>query len=179
MVLELVSLKIGSMSKFAIFCVLLGLAGCITYSRDDYPMPAKRYEPPAAQTQPAPRPSEVYVPKEPKSREVHTTPASPAVIALLNEAQGERSAGQLDAAEATLERAIRIQPKNARLWHEMASLRLEQSKPRLALDLARKSNSLASGDRDLKRKNWRIIAEAKQLLGDSEGAARALEEADR
>lgn len=167
------------MHKILIFSVLLSLVGCMTYPRGEYSIPPKPYEPPAAQTRPAPPPRQIYVPKEPTFREVPTASVPPAVIALLNEAEDERSSGQLDAAEATLERAIRIQPKNARLWHEMASLRLEQSKPRLALDLARKSNALAAGNRELKRQNWRIIAEAKQLLGDSEGAARALEEADR
>jgi tetratricopeptide (TPR) repeat protein len=121
----------------------------------------------------------VYVPKEPSVREAPAVQSPPAVIALLDAAESERQSGRLDSAVATLERAIKIQPRNARLWHEMAALRLEQEQPGLALDLARKSNALASGDRALKQENWRIIAQAKQLLGDPEGAARALEEAER
>jgi tetratricopeptide (TPR) repeat protein len=165
--------------NFLIFSALIGLPACGGYQQVYRPPPREPYRPPEAQTQPAPPPPEVYVPKEPRIHEVPAPPSSPAVIALLDAAESERQSGQLDAAVATLERAIKIQPRNARLWHEMAKLRLEQSKPRLALDLARKSNALASGDRDLKRENWRIIGEAKHLLGDPEGAARALEEADR
>jgi tetratricopeptide (TPR) repeat protein len=166
--------------KLLIIVALMSLASCTGYQQRTYHPPQKEpYRPPAAETRPATPPSEVYVPQEPRVHEVQAAPAPPAVIALLDAAESERQSGQLDSAVATLERAIKIQPRNARLWHEMAELRLEQSKPRLALDLARKSNSLASGDRALKRKNWRIIAEAKHLLGDPDGAARALEEADR
>ncbi len=169
----------NQLRKWWILLIFAGLAACTSYPRTDRPAVTKPYEPPAAKVRPAVPPPRVYVPDEPRIHEVPAAPSSPAVIALLDAAENERLSGQLDSAVATLERAIKIQPRNAKLWHEMAKLRLEQTNPRLALDLARKSNALASGDRALKRENWRIIAEASQLLGDSEGAARAREEADR
>ncbi|MCI0668185.1 MAG: tetratricopeptide repeat protein [Methylococcaceae bacterium] len=168
--------------KLPIVLALVSLAACTSYERPLAPPHKERYrppEPPAAETRPATPPAEVYVPKEPSVHEVPAVQSPPAVIALLDTAESERQSGRLDSAVATLERAIKIQPRNARLWHEMAALRLEQNQPRLALDLARKSNTLASGDHALKQENWRIIAESKRLLGDPDGAARALEEADR
>ncbi len=170
--------------KIFILLALAGLAACTSYQRAYYPpsndpLPKQPDRAPAAQTRPATPPPEVHVPKAPSVHEVPAAPSPPAVIALLDAAEIERQSGQLDLAVATLERAIRIQPRNAMLWHQMAVLRLEQDKPRLALDLARKSNTLASGNRALKRENSRIIAEAKRLSGDLEGAAKAREEADR
>ncbi len=101
----------------------------------------------------------------------------PAVLALMNEAEASRTQGNFDTAVAKLERALRIQPRNAALWHELASVRLQQHKPRLAEDLARKSNTLARHDRALKRKNWELIARARHLQGNEEGAQEAEQKA--
>ena len=98
---------------------------------------------------------------------------SPAVLALLTEADRQIGSGQIDNAAATLERAIRIKPKSAQLWHKMAQLRLQQHQPGQAENLAKKSNVLAHGDRDLIRRNWSLIAEARRQKGDAQGAAEA------
>jgi tetratricopeptide (TPR) repeat protein len=99
--------------------------------------------------------------------------APPAVLALMSEAEESRTEGNFDAAAAKLERALRIQPRNAVLWHELASVRLQQHKPRLAEDLAKKSNALARHDYALKRKNWALIARGRRLQGDDEGELEA------
>jgi len=99
--------------------------------------------------------------------------ASPAVLALMSEAEASRTQGSFDTAAAKLERALRIQPRNAALWHELASVRLQQHKPHLAEDLAKKSNALVRHDRALKRKNWELIAQARRLQEDAEGAQEA------
>jgi predicted Zn-dependent protease len=91
----------------------------------------------------------------------------------MREAEVNRTGGQLDNAAATLERAIRIQPRNCTLWHELARVRLQQHQPGLAEDLAKKSNVLAQGNRALIQKNWAIIAEARRQRGDAQGAAEA------
>jgi len=97
----------------------------------------------------------------------------------MSEAESDRRVGNLDSAVATIERALRIQPRNATLWHQLAAMRMDQDKPRLALDLAKKSNTLVGGNRELMRKNWLLIADARRMLGDAAGAERALLEADR
>jgi hypothetical protein len=45
---------------------------------------------------------------------------------LLDTAEQRASAGHLDSAAATLERALRLEPQNPLLWHRLARLRLQQ-----------------------------------------------------
>lgn len=99
--------------------------------------------------------------------------SSPAVLALLDEAEADRQQGNLGSAVANIERALRIQPRNASLWHRLAEIRLEQNQPKLAENLARKSNILAGSDLGLIQKNWQLIASAQRLLGNVEAADEA------
>lgn len=102
-----------------------------------------------------------------------------AVLALLDQAQMQGAAGQLEAAGASLERALRIEPRNPVLWHELAQVRLDQGQYRQAENLAAKSNALAGADKRLRSENWRIIGEARSRLGNSQGAQTAFERAER
>lgn len=97
-----------------------------------------------------------------------------AVIALLDRAQRDAGAGRADAAGATLERALRIEPRNARLWHELAQLRLAQGQYAQAVALAQKSNSFAGTQRRLQALNWQVIGQARIAQGDAEGGQKAL-----
>lgn len=100
-----------------------------------------------------------------------------AVISLWDNAQSQASHGKLDRAGASLERALRIEPLNPVLWQELARVRLDQGLYRQAENLAHKSNSLAEGNRRLRRNNWTIIGEARAQSGDDQGAANAFERA--
>jgi predicted negative regulator of RcsB-dependent stress response len=101
-----------------------------------------------------------------------------AVIALLNKAQNQSDEGRMDEASANLERALRIEPRNPVLWHELARMRLEQGQYRQAENMAAKSNLLAGTNRYLKAENWHIIGEARNRLGDLQGAREAFEKAE-
>jgi hypothetical protein len=97
-----------------------------------------------------------------------------AVAALLRRAEDQRNRGNLDAATVSLERALRIAPDEPLLWHELAAVRMAQRRPDLVVQLAAKSNALASPqDRQLRGDNWRLIADARRALGDSDGAREA------
>jgi tetratricopeptide (TPR) repeat protein len=109
-------------------------------------------------------------PPEPKE---FAMTAPPAVLALESEIQTSMKSGNYADAAATLERAIRIQPKNPELWHVLAKIRLNQQQPGLAEDLAKKSNLLAKSSPELARSNWDIIAQARRSKGDPSGAAEA------
>lgn len=102
---------------------------------------------------------------------------SKAALQLLAQARQAARSGELDVAEARLERALRIEPRNAVLWHYMAKLRLHQGQYSQAAGLAAKSNSLDRGDRVLQADNWRIIAHARYQAGDLAGAERAQQKA--
>lgn len=107
------------------------------------------------------------IPRVSASRGKFPPLASPPVVALMTDADKSRASGQLDNAAALLERAIRIQPRNAELWHRLAAIRLEQHQPGLARDLARKSSLLAQGDPVLREKNQAIIEAATHVLSNS------------
>jgi Flp pilus assembly protein TadD len=75
------------------------------------------------------------------------------------------SQGRLDLAATTLERGLRIAPKDARLWSQLAEVKLQQQQYGQARSLAAKSNSLAGGNTGLVPKNQWIIDEARRKSG--------------
>lgn len=107
-----------------------------------------------------------------------TVRLSPAVGALVSAANQNSQAGDLELAAASIERAIRIEPRNATLFYKLALLRLKQSKPRLAEDLAKKSALLAATDNTLKKHCWLLIAHAREIQKDFSGAKDARVKAD-
>lgn len=92
---------------------------------------------------------------------------------LLASAQQSVQAGQFSRAEMTLERALRVEPRNPRLWHEMAQVKFGQENFGQAVQFCLKSNSLAGKDTALIRKNWQLMARAYAKLGDMEKAEQA------
>jgi Flp pilus assembly protein TadD len=96
----------------------------------------------------------------------NSTPRSgSAVVALLDNAGQQTRSGNLDAAGAALERALRLEPRNPEVWSRLAGIRLQQSQFDQAINLASKSNTLAGNNPTLVARNNRIIAQAKQQLG--------------
>ncbi len=141
-------------------------------------------EPPAEQPNPtevvAPEPAPVpEAPKEPEALVPLETfpPQSPAIGSLVIAANENTQGGNLDSAVSSIERAIRIEPRNATLYYKLALLRLKQSKPRLAEDLARKAALLAVNDNSLKKHSWLLVANARQLQNNVAGADKAKAEA--
>ncbi|TAM45790.1 MAG: tetratricopeptide repeat protein [Gammaproteobacteria bacterium] len=119
-------------------------------------------------------------PKTPEEK-VASTPVSSsgAVVALADSARTDVAAGNYASASAALERALRIEPRNARLWHELAQLKLKQGDASQAANMAARSNSWAGADKVLRAANWRVIGEAKRALGDETGANAAFDKADK
>ncbi len=148
------------------------------------PPAAPETQPPSLPTPPAPsRAPELSSPPPPPELTPFepieaTVPLSPAVGALVSAAKQNTKAGDLDSAAVSIERAIRIEPRNATLFYKLALLRLKQSKPRLAEDLAKKSALLASTDNTLKKHCWLLIAHAREVQQDFAGAKEARAKAD-
>jgi hypothetical protein len=86
---------------------------------------------------------------------------SKAVKTLLQQAELQRSSGDLTGAAATLERALRIEPESAYVWNRLAHVRAEQGQAGLAGELAAKSNAFAGGDETLERDNDKLIARSR------------------
>ena len=115
----------------------------------------------------------VFAPPPDGTPPATVAPRPPAVIALLDSAGRQEQNGQLENAAATLERAVRVDPRNAMVWYRLARVRLAQGQWQAAANLAAKSNSLAGAEVELQRRNWLLIAEARTRLGDSAGARAA------
>jgi cytochrome c-type biogenesis protein CcmH/NrfG len=100
-----------------------------------------------------------------------------AIAGLMDSARSDVAAGRLANAAASLERALRIEPRNPRLWQELARVRLKQGQYAQAESTAARSNSWAGSDNPLRGENWRLIAQAREARGDAAGARAALEQA--
>ena len=107
----------------------------------------------------APGPAPVEEPPAPPPPE--KTSENIAVAGLMDIARADVAANRLGSAAATLERALRIEPRNARLWHELALVRLKQGDYAQAVSTATRSNTLAGGDSALRTANQRVIEEAR------------------
>jgi len=103
---------------------------------------------------------------------------SPAVVALVGASDRSRKEGDLNAAVVEMERALRIDSRNPTITYKLAQLRLKQSKPQQAEELAGKASLLAGNDLDLKRKSWLLIAEARKLQQNIAGAKQAKAKAE-
>jgi predicted Zn-dependent protease len=142
--------------------LVLATAGCATVVPGPGPVPA-----------PAPLPEAASLPEPAPHAE------NLAIAGLLVGARTDAAAGRLANAAASLERALRIEPRNPRLWQELARVRLKQGDYAQAESTAARSNSWAGSDNALRAENWRLIAHAREARGDAEGARVALEAADR
>jgi predicted Zn-dependent protease len=102
-----------------------------------------------------------------------------AVVSLVDQARTEAAAGRTENAAQSMERAIRLEPKNPRLWQELARLRLTQRDYAQAEQVAMRSNTFTRGDYSIRAENWNIIAQAREARGDIAGARSAREVAKR
>ena len=139
--------------KRLIYVLVLAVAGCATPSG----------QPPAPVGEPgrAPEPSAVPLPAPAPERLPPPRAETTAVAGLMESARADTAAGRLPNAAATLERALRIEPRNARLWHDLAQVRLQQREYGQAEQLAARSNLFVGNDADLRAANQRLIDEAR------------------
>lgn len=127
--------------------------------------PIEQPEPPAVAqpVEPEPPPAAPEPPPAPEPQ------GNQAVVALLDNAANHVVNNELDQAAAALERALRIEPRNATIWHDLGQVRLHQRNYDQAEAMFEKSNSLA-GERALQARNWRMISAARRASGDAAGA---------
>ncbi len=116
----------------------------------------------------------VQYPGTPSRRESVTVPEEgKAAGTLLASARQNVREGQFSQAEMKLERALRVEPRNARLWHEMAQVKYRQKDYDQAVQFCIKSNSLAGKDYGLIQQNWLLMEKAYLELGEPEKAKEA------
>lgn len=140
------------------------------------PPPPPAEEPPADPDEPPPV-TEPEVDPEPE-------PDAPvrggaAVVALQTDADTASAEGEHGRAASLLERALRIEPHNPVLWHNLAVVRYREGDYAQAESMAMRSNRYADGRRSLMQRNWQLIAVARELAGDEAGAGEARQRAER
>ena len=158
--------------RFGLLISLLILAGCGSAERRSEPVDDQStYRP----TMDERRGEPVRLANSASTRQTASKPkqTGSAVKSLMAKAETQARSGQLTSAAATLERALRIEPRNPVLLSRLARTRLALGQHRRAINFATKSNSLAGGNYLLKRNNWKLIAKAKRAMGDAYGAQEA------
>ncbi len=166
------------------------LAACVAQPTvPTRPESTQQTQPPAlppttapAETLPPLQPTQPPVRQQPSAESFPKTLAAagtgPAVLALARQAQTFRNAGRPQDALGQYERALRIEPKNAFVWQAMAETHLALHNVEQAESAARKSNSLARGNPWLELGNWRVIASALAVYGNTPAAQAARTRAD-
>ncbi|HDP89810.1 MAG TPA: tetratricopeptide repeat protein [Thioalkalivibrio sp.] len=152
---------ISRLARLAALLLALTAVGCAT-------APAPTTRDPGTGASPAFRPAPSEAPATP------SYPLSPAAATLVARGDALLQAGEAGAAIAELERALRIEPRNPRIWQRMAVARLELDDPEQAEALARRSNRLAIDNLAIQSLNWRLIAEARRMLDDQAGYEAAM-----
>lgn len=153
-------------------CAALLLTGCElpnpyggTPTPTPVPVPAPTPTPPTGEpptTPVEPTPAPTPLPPPPVTR---TYKLGAAAQSLVTTAHTQIAKGDLDAASGTLDRALRIEPRNPLLWIELGRLRLEQKQPKQAESYGRKALALATGDKRAQSQANAVIAEAVKAQG--------------
>ena len=98
---------------------------------------------------------------------------SPVLLSLLKQADDFISQQQWDRATTVLERAQRINNRQAEVWSRLAWISLQQNKVQQAIERARRANSYAVNNHELLAANWQLIADAYTALNQPQKALRA------
>lgn len=128
----------------------------------------------------------VYTPPErepePLQRDYprHAAAASgPAVTSLHQQAMRNADNGDHASAIALLERALRIEPRNAFVWTGLAEQHQAAGNHAQAENTASRANGFARSNPYLETRNWRVIAAARRDSGNSSGAELARERSEQ
>ena len=93
-----------------------------------------------------------------------------ATLALVSAAQTAMAEQQHDSAIAYLERAVRIDPRNAELWIELSAAHLADNNLPAATQHVRKAIALAAQDPALTRRAWLQMADIREAEGNASEA---------
>ncbi len=92
--------------------------------------------------------------------------SSPALKALLIKAQADLVVGNTSSAISKLERGLRIEPNNSKLWGILARAHFEQADYLNTINMAKKAIRYSNNDNSI-AKNWALIKKAGLESGDT------------
>ena len=113
-----------------------------------------------------PEPPPSTVPETETTSEVRTPDPESATLALLRQSERAKRAGEHAQAVGYIERAIRLNPRQADLWTKLAVIHLNNHDPDQAQRFANKAIVLAGSRADWLRDAWLVIADAKAQQGE-------------
>ncbi|MCB1876010.1 MAG: hypothetical protein KDH88_08555 [Chromatiales bacterium] len=170
----------------------IGLVACggpSTKGGADEPLLKERYPVPAGMKPSPPMPWDPGYGQQPREVPAHMIPSkpesestpfgNPAVFELVQQAERSAKAQEWSRADASLERALRLEPDNPYLWFRRASFELRRGLTKDAMASAAKSNSLAGKDRRLRVWNWELIADVQRRMGNEAGVRAAEAQAEK
>lgn len=152
-------------TRLAAFLAFLLVTGCATTPAPQGPSQQPESPPSAPETAEEP-PVEESVPARPAND------ARAPTLALLRQSERSADDGDLEGAIAYVERAIRLDSRDAALWLRLAELQLAARRPAAAEQLAHKAIALSSREGRERRQAWLLVADALEAQGDDDGAAR-------
>lgn len=95
------------------------------------------------------------------------TPSQPAgtgpAAELIAQADTLQQSGDIHGAIARVERAVRLEPRNAHAWHRLATLHFASGDLNKAEQFARRSNQFAAGNRALIDANQQLLEEVSRF----------------
>lgn len=146
------------------------VAGCSLLPAPPPPVRAPAPPPPPP---PSVQPIVIEAPEQPPP----SPPPPPAIeppraitAALVDEATVLENAGSPEQAAATIEQAIRIEPRRGELWLQLAVIRLRDGQAAMAEQSARKALLFLQTGSPQERDAWLVIADAREAQGDFESA---------
>ena len=100
----------------------------------------------------------------PPDRAIAPTPKSQAAESLHEKARDYLALGKYSQAELTIERALRIDPRNAGIWYTLAQTKYLQKDYAQTINMCLKSKSLITKKDRLQRMNNDLISQAQMYL---------------
>ncbi|GEM_PF-3305074 len=110
-----------------------------------------------------------------KAQEVATKAQMPAAVALLNTAEYQSNNGRLNAAQASLERALRISPKDPEVYRSLGEVHRRLGEYVQAEQMLLKGIAVAAGQSSKLRALWSALAKVRSESGDALGANKAFQ----
>lgn len=115
---------------------------------------------------PSPSPEQKSAPRPGVEDSIIYSPKLGSAASLYHQAKVSFDQGRYNQAEMELERALRIEPRNAEYWYAMAKVKYQQNFHNQAIQFCLKSKSLAGQNSKLIRLNDALIAKVRQRQSD-------------
>jgi hypothetical protein len=157
------------MRRLAMSALAAVIAACVApvYEPPPPPRPVARPAPvpppvdsgtavviPAPEPEPLPPPEPIPLPPPPAS--------AGATAALLQQGRQQAAAGNYEMATSSLERALRINPRDAELWCELGRVKLRQGDVAQAQNMAQRGLAVAGNDSGGRARCEAVLAEARR-----------------